>query len=348
MLLSAESPHHGNVKRSVAPHAPIRFSWRATRSFWGHRSAHAIRRPKRTNQAQGSEIRVRHETSLTTRDDYGYSNDCYECTSVQSRPTFPGCWLAEVRGELRDGNRSRAGSDPSLDEPTSHEDIYSSVGLRRYHGVYRAGFRFRPTRARNGAKPIPLAPVVPANIPGVESTYDRLRWISRYLLSAILLMRAGNAGGIPASLSGLQRQYVVASLDLLESWPKLAASQYDIAAFKDGAKFLKAVAPSIAHKLYEKLLTTDLTAQAFRTADDAPCKDSPLNSSMLASPSGSCKTTYLLESILTHPAVPRSLQLPLLRALNKILWTQNDFFARGRVRETQEFSGPHGAIRGPE
>lgn len=39
----------------------------------------------------------------------------------------------------------------------------------------------------------------------------------------------------------------------------------DIAALQEGRKYLKAVAPTIAHMLYEKLHETDLTAQAFAT-----------------------------------------------------------------------------------
>jgi hypothetical protein len=46
---------------------------------------------------------------------------------------------------------------------------------------------------------------------------------------------------------------------------------------------------------------------------------------------------FMLEAILTDPNIPRQLQLSLLRALTKVLWVQNDFFARWRVREGQEF-----------
>jgi hypothetical protein len=43
----------------------------------------------------------------------------------------------------------------------------------------------------------------------------------------------------------------------------LTAIPDDIAALKDGSKFVKAIIPTIAHKVYEKLLQTDITARAF-------------------------------------------------------------------------------------
>ncbi|OOF95559.1 hypothetical protein ASPCADRAFT_208043 [Aspergillus carbonarius ITEM 5010] len=165
----------------------------------------------------------------------------------------------------------------------------------------------------------------------------------------------------------------------------------DIAALVRGAKYVKALAPTVVDKVYAKLLETDITARVFRTRntaveeepDDYPSIDSPTvqrrrqflrwyMTKLCSDPTkpefwrylnqvgrmhygkerlhslnveyihiGACLgfiQDIVLEAVLTFEKLSLPFRLALVRALGKVIWIQNDLFARWRLRDGEEFT----------
>ncbi|KAI5459212.1 Protoglobin-domain-containing protein [Mariannaea sp. PMI_226] len=53
----------------------------------------------------------------------------------------------------------------------------------------------------------------------------------------------------------------------------------------------------------------------------------------------------LTESILSHNALPMSKRIAMVKALSKVIWIQNDLFAKWYVRDGDEFTGGPAAFR---
>ncbi|KAL5612548.1 hypothetical protein BROUX41_004354 [Berkeleyomyces rouxiae] len=167
-------------------------------------------------------------------------------------------------------------------------------------------------------------------------------------------------------------------------------SSRDIEALITGAKYIKALIPAIVNIVYKKLLSYDITAQAFtdhstnskEPANEDLSEDSPqiLHRKMFlraylqklcSDPSQMEFWEYLdkvammhvglgrahplhieyvhlgvtlafisdimTEAILSHPRLHIQRKMALIKALNKVIWIQNDLFAKWQVREADEF-----------
>ncbi|PHH50689.1 hypothetical protein CFIMG_003233RAa2 [Ceratocystis fimbriata CBS 114723] len=167
-------------------------------------------------------------------------------------------------------------------------------------------------------------------------------------------------------------------------------SSRDIEALITGAKYIKALIPAIVNIVYKKLLSYDITAQAFMSrntnsaenVDESLSEDSPqiLHRKMFlraylqklcSDPSQMEFWEYLdkvammhvglgrahplhveyihlgatlafindimTEAILSHPRLHIQRKMALIKALGKVIWIQNDLFAKWQVREADEF-----------
>ncbi|PWY88207.1 hypothetical protein BO70DRAFT_427032 [Aspergillus heteromorphus CBS 117.55] len=164
----------------------------------------------------------------------------------------------------------------------------------------------------------------------------------------------------------------------------------DVAALHVGAKYIKAMAPTLVDRVYSKLLETDITARVFRTRSTASeehvdsyptfessqiqrrrmflrwymtklCsdptriefwkylnqvgrmhdgKDRMLSFDVEYIHIGACLgfvQDVIIEAVMGLDVVSFPFRLALVRALGKVIWIQNDLFARWRVRDGQEF-----------
>lgn len=50
------------------------------------------------------------------------------------------------------------------------------------------------------------------------------------------------------------------------------------------------------------------------------------------------------EALISHPRLPLSRKIALIRALGKVIWIQNDLFAKWYVRDGEEFAGEMEAV----
>ncbi|OJJ74163.1 hypothetical protein ASPBRDRAFT_119972 [Aspergillus brasiliensis CBS 101740] len=164
----------------------------------------------------------------------------------------------------------------------------------------------------------------------------------------------------------------------------------DVATLVRGAKYVKALAPTVVDKVYAKLLEFDITARVFRTRntaieeepDDYPTIDSPTvqrrrqflrwyMTKLCSDPTkpefwrylnqvgrmhygkerlhslnveyihiGACLgfiQDIVMEAVLTYEKLTLPFRIALVRALGKVIWIQNDLFARWRLHDGEEF-----------
>src|SRR6187402_3655799 len=52
----------------------------------------------------------------------------------------------------------------------------------------------------------------------------------------------------------------------------------------------------------------------------------------------------MTEAILSHPRIPLSQKIAIVKGLGKLIWIQNDLFAKWHVRDGQEYAGHEDAI----
>ncbi|PYH69550.1 protoglobin family protein [Aspergillus vadensis CBS 113365] len=164
----------------------------------------------------------------------------------------------------------------------------------------------------------------------------------------------------------------------------------DVATLVRGAKYVKALAPTVVDKVYVKLLEFDITARVFRTRntaieeepDDYPTLNSPAvqrrrqflrwyMTKLCSDPTkpefwrylnqvgrmhygkerlhslnveyihiGACLgfiQDIVMEAVLTYEKLTLPFRIALVRALGKVIWIQNDLFARWRLHDGEEF-----------
>jgi hypothetical protein len=150
----------------------------------------------------------------------------------------------------------------------------------------------------------------------------------------------------------------------------------DIEHLVTGAKYIRALIPAVVNIVYKKLLQYDITARAFETrstsyegpVDPNLTENSPqimhrkmflrgyLNK-LCSDPSKmefweyldkvgmmhvgvtlSFVQDILTEAILSHPKLKMDRKIGLVKALSKVIWIQNDLFAKWYVRDGDEFS----------
>ncbi|KAJ5713796.1 uncharacterized protein N7483_010977 [Penicillium malachiteum] len=145
----------------------------------------------------------------------------------------------------------------------------------------------------------------------------------------------------------------------------------DVEALQDGAKYLKQLIPAVVNMVYKKLLQYDITSRAFHTRttvdetepdDEYLTEETPPNQTtqdVLALVGqmhcgqerlaplnieyihiGACLgfiSDIFIEALMCHPQLSMRRKLALVRALNKIIWIQNDLFAKWHVRNGEEF-----------
>ncbi|CAL5867605.1 uncharacterized protein PFLUO_LOCUS1824 [Penicillium psychrofluorescens] len=166
----------------------------------------------------------------------------------------------------------------------------------------------------------------------------------------------------------------------------------DVEALVTGAKYVKALIPTVVTLVYEKLLQRDITSRAFHTrstakekpededwlTEDTPqiqrrkvflrwylnrlCQDPTkmefwryigkvgmMHSGQLRMDPLSVEYIHIgacigyiqdimIEAIMSHQQLSLRRKIALLRALTKVLWIQNDMFARWHVKDGDEFA----------